>query len=82
MLFAGLLKRPIPVTFTEEGTGRTIATWRVPLDKLPETFEPNLRLNMGGGHYVVVAASPPTRTKAAEVRQLTVVVRAAPKPGS
>jgi hypothetical protein len=81
MLFAGLLKKPITVVFKEEGGGRVVATWRVPLDKLPERFLPDTRLNMGGGHYVVVAAQPPTRSLAAESRQLTVVIRAAAPPG-
>jgi hypothetical protein len=77
MLFAGLLKKPIEVIFTEEGTGRVVATWRVPLDRLPETFTPETRLNMGGGHYAVVEARPSTRAKAAESRRLIVVIRAA-----
>jgi hypothetical protein len=81
MLFAGILKKPITVTFKEENGDRVIATWRVPLDKLPERFLPDTRLNMGGVHYVVVAAKPPTRSLAAESRQLTVVIRAAAKTG-
>lgn len=81
MLFAGILKKPITVTFKEEGSGRVVATWRVPLDKLPERFLPDTRLNMGGGHYVVVSAQPPTRNQAAESRQLTVVIRSAATPG-
>ena len=75
MLFAGLLKKPISVTFKEDGTGRVVATWRVPLDRLPETFTPDTRLNMGGAHYAVVEARPPTRAKAAEARSMTVVIR-------
>jgi hypothetical protein len=75
MLFAGLLKRPISICFKEEGTGRVVATWRVPLDKIPETFVPDTRLNMGGAQYLVVNAHPPTRNQAAECRQLTVVIR-------
>jgi hypothetical protein len=82
MLFAGLFKKPISVTFEEEGTGRVVATWRVPLDRVPETFQPDLRLNMGGEHYVVVRANPPTRALAAERRQLKVVIRVAPRPAS
>jgi hypothetical protein len=77
MLFAGLLKKPINVTFEEEGTGRVVASWRVPLDRLPETFSPETRLNMGGSQWAVVEARPPTRAKAAEVRRLIVVIRPA-----
>jgi hypothetical protein len=76
MLFAGLLKKPIHVTFEEEGTRRVVATWRVPLDRLPPTFTPETRLRMGGAQYVVVEARPPTRAKAAESHRLTIVIRA------
>jgi hypothetical protein len=79
MLFAGIFKKPISVSFEEEGTGRVIATWRIPLDKVPETFQPGLRLKMGGENYVVVAANPPTRALAAERRQLKVLIRIDPK---
>jgi hypothetical protein len=77
MLFAGIFKKPISVTFTEEGTDRVVATWRIPLDRLPERFEPEHRLKMGGELYVVVAAKPPTRALAAETRQVVVVIRPA-----
>jgi len=77
MLFAGLLKKPIDVTFEEAGTGRVVANWRVPLDRLPETFTAETRLNMGGAQYVVVEARPPTRAKAAESRRLVVLIRLA-----
>jgi hypothetical protein len=77
MLFAGILKKPIQVTFQEEGSGRVVATWRVPLDRLPETFTAETGLNMGGAHYVVVAARPSTRARAAESRHLIVVIRRA-----
>jgi hypothetical protein len=80
MLFAGLLKRPIEVVFEEAGTRRVVATWRVPLDRLPETFTPETRLNMGGAQYLVVAARPSTRAKAAEVRRVVVVIRPASPP--
>ncbi|HVU52524.1 MAG TPA: hypothetical protein VHL80_17715 [Polyangia bacterium] len=75
MLFAGLLKKPITVTFEEEGTRRVVATWRVPLDRLPETFTSETRLDMGGSRFVVVEARPATRARAADSRRLTVVIR-------
>lgn len=74
------MKKPISVCFLEEGTNRLVATWRMPLDKLPETFVAHTRLNMGNKYYLVAAAEPATRAKAAEVRQVTIVIREAPAP--
>ncbi|HEX4406181.1 MAG TPA: hypothetical protein VH560_15190 [Polyangia bacterium] len=82
MLFAGLLKKPITVVFKEEGNDRVVATWRVPLDKLPQSFVADTRLQMGGQHYLVVSANPSTRRLAAEARQLTIVIRSAQAPSS
>jgi hypothetical protein len=80
----GLFKVVVAATFVDQPTGAVVGSFRMPLDRIPETaFGPGAALNMNGKHYVVVRAEPLTRAETAEKRRLRVVVREADpaKPG-
>ena len=67
--------RRIAVTFLDEATGAIVASFRMPLDRLPDAFVVDTGLKMNGAEYVVVSASPATKGEFANSRELKVVLR-------
>lgn len=68
-------RRIVKVTFFEHPSGRLISSARMPVDRLPETFEVDTELKMAGATFVVVRAEPPTKAEFSATNQLKVVVR-------
>jgi len=68
-------RKLIKVTFRDQASRAVISAVRMPLERLPETFDMGSELKMAGARYTIVSAEPPTKTKAADVGRLDVLVR-------
>ena len=68
-------RRIVKVTFFDQASGTIISSSRMPLERLPETFEVDTQLEMAGDSYIVVRAEPPTKAEFSSTNELKVIVR-------
>jgi len=68
-------RKLIKVTFRDQASRAVISAVRMPIERLPETFDAGSELKMTGGHYTIVSADPATKIKAVDVGRLEVTVR-------
>lgn len=65
----------IAVTLIDEATGDHLATSKVPVAQLPDSFALDTSLTVAGQRYTVVRAEPPLKEQFASDRRLTLFLR-------
>jgi hypothetical protein len=72
---AGMPPDAIVLRFVDADSGKLMGEHPVPAGQIPESFEAQTTLDMGGNHFEVVSAEPMTRAEAATRGFMTIRLR-------